>query len=231
LENPPTKNLLTRLIGWTLVQQATLVILLFVPGTLRYWQGWAFLAVNAATAMIFCTYFYRHDRELLARRLLRREKVIAQKFIMLLLKIVAVTSYALCGLDHRLGWSQTYLTPVPWWLTVLALLGYAGCYLLFIPVFNANRFAASVIQTEAGQTIADRGPYRWVRHPMYSVSLAVWFWLPLALGSFIVLPVAALMVPVIVMRLLNEEKVLQRDLPGYRDYCRRTPYRLIPLVW
>lgn len=231
LENPPTKNLLTRLIGWTLVQQATLVILLFVPGTVHYWQGWAFLAVNAATAMIFCTYFYQHDRELLARRLLRREKVIAQKFIMLLLKIVAVTSYALCGLDHRLGWSQTYLTPVPWWLTVLALLGYAGCYLLFIPVFNANRFAASVIQTEAGQTIADQGPYRFVRHPMYAVSLAVWFWLPLALGSFVAVPMVALMVPVIVLRLLNEEKVLQRDLPGYRDYCRRTPCRLIPLVW
>ena len=231
MENQPTKNLLTRLIGWSLVQQIALVILLFVPGTVHFWQGWAFLAVNAAAAMVFCTYFYRHDRELLARRLLRREKVVAQKFIMLLLKIVAVTSYVLCGLDHRLGWSQKYLTPVPWWLTVLALLGYAGCYLLFIPVFNANRFAASVIQTEAGQTIADRGPYRWVRHPMYAVSLAVWFWLPLALGSFIALPVAALMVPVIVMRLLNEEKVLQRDLHGYSDYCQRTPYRLIPMVW
>jgi protein-S-isoprenylcysteine O-methyltransferase Ste14 len=66
---------------------------------------------------------------------------------------------------------------------------------------------------------------------MYSVSLAVWFWLPLALGSFIALPMAALIAPIIVLRLLNEEKVLQRDLPGYSEYCRRTPYRLIPFVW
>ncbi len=58
---------------------------------------------------------------------------------------------------------------------MLALLGYAGCYCLFIPVFNANRFAASIIQTEAGQTVADHGPYRFVRHPMYSISLAVGF--------------------------------------------------------
>jgi protein-S-isoprenylcysteine O-methyltransferase Ste14 len=231
LENQPTKNLLTRLIGWGLIRQMALVILLFVPGTLHYWQGWAFFAVNLVVSIIFCTYFYKYDRELLARWLLRKENVIAQKFIMLLLKIVAFTSYVLCGLDNRFGWSQTYLKPVPWWLTVLAMPGYAGCYLLFVPVFNANRFAASVIQTEVGQTVADTGPYRFVRHPMYSVSLAVWFWLPLALGSFIVLPEVALIAPVLVLRLLNEEKVLQRDLPGYREYCQRTPYRLIPFVW
>jgi len=231
LENQPTKNLLTRLVGWTLVQQTALVILLFVPGTWHYWQGWSFFGVNLIVAIVFCTYFYKYDRELLARRLLRREKVIAQRFIMFLMRIVSVTFYVLCGLDNRLGWSQTYLTPVPWWLTVLALPGYAGCYLLFIPVFNANRFAASIIQTEAGQTVADNGPYRLVRHPMYAVSLAIWFWLPLALGSFIALPVAALIVPVIVLRLLNEEKVLQRDLPGYAEYCQCTPCRLIPFVW
>jgi protein-S-isoprenylcysteine O-methyltransferase Ste14 len=231
LENQPTKNLLPRLIGLGLIQQMALVILLFVPGTMRYWQGWAFFAVNLAVAIVFCTYFYRHDRELLARRLLRKEKVIAQKFIMLLLKIVSVTAYVLCGLDNRFGWSQTYLTPVPWELTVLALLGYAGSYLLFIPIFKVNRFAASVIQTEAGQTVADQGPYRLVRHPMYAVSLAVWFWIPLALGSWIVLPAVALIASILVLRLLNEEKVLQRDLPGYSEYCRRTPYRLIPFVW
>jgi protein-S-isoprenylcysteine O-methyltransferase Ste14 len=230
LENSPTKNLLPRLIGWTLFQQAALVILLFVPGTWHYWQGWTFFGVNLMLAMVFCTYFYKHDRELLARRMLRKEKVTAQKLILFLMKIVSVAFYVLCGLDHRLGWSRTYVIPVPCWLTVLALLGYAGCYLLFIPVFNANRFAASVIQTEAGQTVADRGPYRWVRHPMYAVSLAIWFWLPLALGSFMALPVAALMVPIIILRLLNEEKVLQRDLPGYSEYCRRTPCRLIPFI-
>ena len=231
MENQPTKNLLTRLVGWTLFQQTALVFLLFVPGTWHYWQGWTFLGVNLTATVFFCVYFYKHDRELLARRLLRKEKVTAQRFIIFLMKMVSVGFYVLCGLDHRFGWSRTFLIQVPCWLTVLALLGYAGCYLLFIPVFNANRFAASVIQTEPGQTVADRGPYRLVRHPMYSVALAVWFWLPLALGSLIALPVAALMVPIIVLRLLNEEKVLERDLPGYREYCRRTPCRLIPFVW
>ncbi len=233
LENPPAKNknLLSRLIGWGLVGQIALAVFLFIPGTLKFWQGWAFMAVNLAVTLGFCTYFYKHDHQLLERRLLRKEKFGAQKFIMFLLKIVAVTSYVLCGLDHRFGWSQTCFAPVPWWLTSLALLLYAGSYLLFIPVFNANRFAASVIQVEAGQTVAAGGLYRLVRHPMYSISLAVWFWIPLALGSFVALPVAALTLPILVLRLRHEEKFLRRDLSGYSEYCRRTRHRLIPFVW
>jgi protein-S-isoprenylcysteine O-methyltransferase Ste14 len=231
LENQPTKNLLTRLIGWGLIQQIALVILLFVPGTLRYWQGWAFFAVNFAVTLIFCTYLYRRDREVLARRMLRKEKIVAQKIILFLMKEVSVVLYIVCGLDNRFGWSRNYFAPVPWWLTALALPGYAGCYFLFIPVLNANRFASSIIQIEAGQTVADTGPYRLVRHPMYAVGIVLWFWMPLALGSFTALPLVALIIPILIWRLLNEEKMLRRELPGYAEYCQRTPYRLIPFVW
>lgn len=231
MDNPPTKNLRSQLLGWGLVSQTALAAFLFAPGTLKFWQGWAFTAVNFTAMTIFCAYFYKRDPEFLARRLLRREKIGAQKFIMFLLKNVVVIFYVVCGLDNRFGWSRTWLAPVPGWLTVLALLLYAGIYLLLIPVGNANRFAATVIQVEAGQTVVDRGPYRLLRHPMYSVSLLLWFWMPLALGSFVALPAAALMVPILVLRLLNEEKVLRRDLPGYIEYCQRTPWRLIPFVW
>ena len=189
------------------------------------------MAVNLAVMILFCAYFYKRDPQFLARRLLRKEKIGAQKFIMCLLKNVSVISYLLCGLDNRFGWSRTWLAPVPEWLTVLALLLYAGTYLLLIPVGNANRFAATVVQVEAGQTVADRGPYRLLRHPMYSVSLLLWLWMPLALGSFVALPVAALLIPILVLRLLNEEKILRRDLPGYSEYCQHTRYRLVPSVW
>ena len=219
------------MIGFSLTGQIVLLVFLFVPGTLKYWQGWAFTAVNLIVSILFCAYFYKRDPQLLERRLLRKEKVGAQKIIMFLLKIVSVVFYVLCGLDNRFGWSQTYLTPVPWWLTMLSLLGYAGTFFLFIPVMNANRFTASVIQVEEGQTVADKGPYRLVRHPMYSVALFIWLWIPPALGSFLALPVALLIVPVLMWRLLNEEKFLRRELPGYAEYCRRTPCRLIPFVW
>ena len=231
MENPKTKNLLTRLIGFGLVGQIVLAVCLLVPGTIHFWQAWAFMAVTLVLTIFFCAYYYRRDPEFLARRLLRKEKIRTQKLVMFIAKIVSVIFYALCGLDHRFGWSQTCFAPVPWWLTWLALLLYAGSYLLLIPVCNANRFAATIIQTEAGQTVADQGPYRLVRHPMYSVSLLIWLWIPLTLGSFVLLPAVALIAPVLVLRLLNEEKMLRRELPGYAEYCRRTPWRLIPSVW
>ena len=226
-----TTSLLSRLIRVGLIGQLVLAICLLGPGTIYFWQAWAFMAVTFGLTFFFCAYYYRRDPEFLARRLLRKEKIRTQKRVMFLARNVSVIFYVLCGLDHRLGWSRTCFAPVPWWLTSLALLFYAGSYLLLIPVCSANRFAATVIQIEAGQTVADRGPYRLVRHPMYSVSLLIWLWIPPALGSFVLLPAVAFIVPILVLRLLNEEKMLRRDLPGYADYCRRTRYRLIPFVW
>jgi protein-S-isoprenylcysteine O-methyltransferase Ste14 len=231
LENPKTKSLLPRIIGLGLFNQTILAVCLLVPGTRHFWQAWAFMAVTFVLTFFFCAYYYRRDPEFLARRLLRKEKIRAQRLIMFLAIIVSVIFYVLCGLDHRLGWSRTCLVAVPRWLTWLALLFYAGTYLLLFPVCNANRFAATIIQIEGGQTVADRGPYRLVRHPMYAVSLLVWLWIPLALGSFVVMPSVVIIALMLVVRLLNEERLLRQELPGYVEYCQRTPHRLIPFVW
>ena len=229
---PDGKNLIARILRRGVLSLLILAVALFgAADTLNFWQAWAFLATTLALTIFFFAYYYRRDPEFLARRLLRKEKIRAQKLVMFVVINAYVISYVLCGLDHRLGWSRTCFAPVPWWLTALALLLYAGSYLLLIPVFNANRFAASVIQIEPGQTVADQGPYRLVRHPMYSVSLLIWLWIPLALGSFVVLPAVVLIAIVLVLRLLNEEKVLRDELPGYAEYCQRTRYRLIPFVW
>jgi protein-S-isoprenylcysteine O-methyltransferase Ste14 len=206
-------------------------LLLGSAGTLKFWQGWAFMVVNLAATLCFCIYFYKHDPQLLERRMLRKEKAQTQKFIVLLMKLLSVPAYMLPGLDFRFGWSRSYTGPVPWWLTLLALLLVPAGYLLFFWVLKANRFAASIIQVEPGQTVTDTGPYRLVRHPMYSGSVVLWLAAPLALGSFVALPVFALIIPVLVLRLLNEEKILRRDLPGYAEYCQRTRYRLVPFVW
>jgi protein-S-isoprenylcysteine O-methyltransferase Ste14 len=207
------------------------VLLLGSAGTLKFWQAWAFMAVNLAATLCFCIYFYKNDPQLLERRMLRKEKTKAQKIIVLLMKLLSVPAYMLPGLDFRFGWSRSYIWPVPWWLTLLALLLIPASYLLFFWVLKTNRFAASIIQVEPGQTVTDTGPYRLVRHPMYSTSVVLWLAAPLALGSFVALPVFVLIIPVLVFRLLGEEKILRRDLPGYVEYCQRTRYRLIPFVW
>ncbi len=229
---PYGRSLLSRLIRRGFVGLLVLAALVFgSAGTLKFWQGWAFLVVNFTATFGFCVYFYKHDPQLLERRMLRKEKVGVQKIIMLMVKLLSVPVYMLPGFDLRFGWSRTLAVPVPWWLTLLALLLVSAGYLLFFWVLLANRFAAAIIQVEPGQTVIDTGPYRIVRHPMYSGGVVLWLAAPLALGSFVALPVFALVVPLIAFRLLNEEKFLRRELPGYSEYCQQIPYRLIPLVW
>jgi protein-S-isoprenylcysteine O-methyltransferase Ste14 len=206
--------------------------LLFIPaGSLKFWRGWAFMAVALTTGVLGTVYFYKRDPKFIERRLLFREKVSEQKLIMRFGRLVFLSSFLLPGLDYRLGWSRQYLGPVPPWLTLLSLALILGSYLFIIWVFQANRFAASIIRVEAGQAVISTGPYRMVRHPMYFGVLVLWLFVPLALGSYFASPAFALVIPVLVFRLLNEEKVLRRDLPGYDEYCRHTPFRLIPFLW
>ena len=200
-------------------------------GSVRFWQAWTFLAVNLTAAICACAYFHRRNPALLERRLLKKETLIAQKFIMLIWRLLAGSSLVLAGYDHRIQWSRTVLKPVPVGLELLSLLFIAGGHVLFFRVLKANSFAASVIQVEASQPVVTSGPYGLVRHPMYLGFAIMTVFTPLALGSFIALPVSMLIVPILALRVLNEEKMLRRDLPGYVEYCRHTRWRLIPRVW
>lgn len=209
-----------------------MTVMLFLPaGSLKYWPGWGYLAAGLLSQLQFCFYFYQRDPQVLERRLLKREKFSEQKLIHRLWKVLAALLLMLAGGDYRFGWSRRLLGPVPWWLTgpalLLVLVGYNGVF----QIVKANRFAASVVQVESRQAVIDTGPYRFVRHPLYSAALFIWLCSPLALGSYVVAPVSVLILPILVFRLRSEEKILRRDLPGYVEYCQRTRYRLIPFVW
>lgn len=225
-------NLKAKLVRRMLLTTLVLAALLFwSAGTPHFWQGWAFLAVSVGLPIGTTVYFYKHDPETLARRMLTRENVRAQKIIMLLLRVLYFYALIFAGWDFRAGWTHTKTGPVPWWLSVLALAVMLGGNVWFVAVLSANRYASSIIQVESGQTLAATGPYRLVRHPMYLGIIANWLATPLALGSVVTLPLFALVIPLIIGRLLNEEKWLRRDLSGYSEYCRQHRYRLIPFVW
>ena len=98
---------------------------------------------------------------------------------------------------------------------------------------HVNRFFSSVvrIQTERGHHVVTRGPYRWVRHPGYAAGLLMILASGLGLGSWLATLIALVGVPLLLVRTLNEEAVLQRDLPGYADYARQVRFRLLPFVW
>ena len=207
--------------------------MLFVPaGTWQFWQGWIFLAVVFPFLLCVFLYFYKHDRPLLERRLRSKEQLSGQKRLIRLLKLVFFAIFLLPGFDYRLGWSRRLLGgAVPLWLSLMAeALILAGLLLVFW-VLRANSYASRTIEVEAGQKVISSGPYALVRHPMYLGSLMMWLFVPLALGSYVAWPALALLVPLYVYRLLNEEKFLRQELPGYAEYCLRTRFRLVPYVW
>jgi protein-S-isoprenylcysteine O-methyltransferase Ste14 len=229
---PPQASLKSRLLIRELRIQVFLAVVIFgAARSVKFWQGWAYLGTSLALHLWFGVYFYRRDPAVLERRLLHRETIGWQKRLMSGLLIVVAAIYALSGCDHRWAWSRVHLVAVPTWLAVEALALVVWANLLTFQVIQANRFAASVIQLETSQTLATGGPYRLVRHPMYLAMILHWLATPVALGSFLALAAAVFTVPIFVLRLLNEEKLLRRDLPGYADYCRQTRRRLVPGIW
>jgi protein-S-isoprenylcysteine O-methyltransferase Ste14 len=221
------RSLKTRLILRSLIAVIFVAVFLFIPaGSLRYWQGWVFMAILFLPMPITSVYFLKRDPQLIERRLRTEEKISEQKTIIRWAQLVAFGSLLIPGLDYRFGWSS-----VPFWLMILSQLFVFAGYLVTLWVMKENSFASRTVQVEEGQRVISTGPYRLVRHPMYFGAVLMLLFMSPALGSWWALPGFLLAIPLIVLRLLNEEKMLCRDLPGYSDYCLRTRSRLLPLLW
>ena len=207
-----------------------LALLLFAAaGTLRYWQGWLFLVVFIGASVALGIYFAQHDPALLERRMKggpAAEQEPTQKIIITLLMIGLLLTLVVPALGRRWHWST-----VPVWLALLADAGIVASFAVFFVVMKQNSYAATTVRVEAGQPLVSNGLYGVVRHPMYSGALLLMICIPPALGSTWSLLLLILVLPVLAWRLIDEERVLRRDLPGYADYCRRVRYRLIPGVW
>jgi protein-S-isoprenylcysteine O-methyltransferase Ste14 len=213
-----------------LVLFIVIALLLFVPaGTLNYWQAWAFLAVYFAASFAITLYLLKNDPRLLQRRMRGgpfAEKQAAQKIIMSLTSVGFIGLIVIPALDHRFGWSQLPLCLV---LAgdVLVALG----FLAVAFVFRENSFSSATIELASDQKVISSGPYAWVRHPMYAGGLVMLLGIPVALGSWWGLLVLAAIFPALIWRLIDEERFLSRNLPGYVEYRHKVRYRLMPLVW
>jgi protein-S-isoprenylcysteine O-methyltransferase Ste14 len=203
---------------------------LFVPaGTLDFWQAWLFLAVFAACTVMVGLYFVVHDPALVERRMKVgpvAEQEPRQRLIVSLLLAGLLLMLIVPGFDRRWHWSN-----VPGWLSILAEIGMVASFVLFFFVMKQNSYAAATVRVEGEQKVISTGLYGVVRHPMYMATLPLMIAIPLVLGSYWTLLLVIPLLPVLAWRLLDEERVLRRDLPGYADYCRRVRYRLSPGVW
>jgi protein-S-isoprenylcysteine O-methyltransferase Ste14 len=224
--DPLHRRAIVQGLSWTLL----LGVLIFLSaGTFDYWQGWLFLGTLAASTVGFTVYLALYDRPLLERRLKagpQHEREWSQKIIVSLILLAFFALIILPALDHRFAWSPVAPS--------VSILGDAVILLSFLFIFwvtRVNSFAASNIRVEQDQRVIDTGPYACVRHPMYAGAIWLFVGMPLALGSWWSLGLIVPFMPVLVWRLLDEERILRRDLPGYMEYMRRVRFRLIPFVW
>jgi len=213
-----------------LVSALILIACLFpAAGGWNYWQGWAFLAVFELCAQAFGVYFLITDRTVIERRARigpTAEREPAQKIISALIVANFIAALIVPALDHRFGWS-----PVAPGVSILGDGLVALSFLIFFWVMKANAYAASTIQVEDGQPVISSGPYARVRHPMYAGALVLIFGMLLALGSLWGLLLLIPFLALLVWRLLDEERFLRKNLPGYAEYMQRVRSRLVPGIF
>jgi len=224
------RNLRTRAWFSLLVLAVVMGLLLFVPaGTVRYFPGWIYLSIFFGAAALTTRYLMRHDPALLERRMKggpTAETRPVEKVIMLVASAGFIGLLVVSALDHRHGWSV-----VPLW-GVLAgdALVAIGFYFIFL-VYRENTFTSATIEIAADQKVISTGPYAIVRHPMYASGMLYMLGTPLALGSYWGLVPLAVMLPFLIWRLFDEERLLSEQLPGYTDYRRKVRHRLLPGLW
>ena len=202
-------------------------LLIFIPaGTLRFFNGWIFIAGLLLPMIFALTYLVIKDPELLEKRINLKEKEAEQKKYVKLSILIYVIAYIIPGLDYRFGWSD-----VPLWLVFGSLALMLTGYVMFIIVMLQNRYASRVIEIQKEQKLIDTGLYSVVRHPMYLAATILYLASSLVLGSYYTLIPMALLPFLLGYRIINEEKVLQKGLPGYEKYMEKTKYRMIPFIW
>ena len=201
--------------------------LLFVPaGTLSYVNGWLFIGLLFVPMLILGAVLFIKSPELLKKRLDSKEKENTQKGVVALSALLFLCGFIVAGLDHRFGWTQ-----VPRWCVILSSVILLVSYALYAEVMRENAYLSRTIKVQENQKVIDKGLYSIVRHPMYAVTIWLFLSIPVILGSWWALLCFLPYVAVIVIRITNEEKVLEAGLEGYSDYKKRVKYRIIPFVW
>ena len=201
--------------------------LIFLPAwTLEYPYGWLFMALLFIPMLFVGAVLFVRSPELLRKRLDNKEKERSQRGVIALSGLIFPLGFVLSALDFRFGWSK-----VPLWLvitaSVLFLVGYVG----YAEVMRENAYLSRTVEVQEGQRVISTGLYGIVRHPMYLATLLMFLPIPLILASFFGLIPFALYPVILIIRILNEEKILTEGLEGYSEYKFKVKYRLIPFIW
>ena len=201
--------------------------LLFLPaGTFLFPQAWLFLGILFLPMVVAGIVMMIRNPELLRKRLNAREKEKEQKAVLLCSVLMFVFSFVVAGLNFRYSWIV-----LPPWVSYAAAGVFLAAYLFYAEVLRENVYLSRTVEVQADQKVIDKGLYGIVRHPMYMSTLFLFLAMPLVLGSVISFGIMLFYIPIVALRIKNEEKVLEEGLDGYTEYKKRVKYKVIPFVW
>ena len=202
-------------------------VLLFLPaGTFRYWNVWLFVAVLFVPMLFLGMLMLFKSPKLLEKRLDAKEKIDEQKWVVALSGIMFVAAFVVAGLNFRFSWHSLPDNMI--WIGAGIFL---FSYLIYAEVMRENAFLSRTIEIQENQKVIDTGLYGIVRHPMYSATLIMFLSIPLILGSLISFVIMLAYVPIIAIRMKNEEQLLESGLKGYKEYKHKVRYKVIPFIW
>ena len=214
--------------GFAMVSVLIGVTLFVSAGTTNYWQAWVYLGVGAVSGVLLTLSIIR-DPILLENRTKggpTAEQRLIQKIIVLCTGFPAIAAFIIPGLDRRFAWSN-----VPSWLSIVGDLLIIVSLWMVYRVFKENSFGSTTVEITTGQRVITTGPYAIVRNPMYSSAAVYFIGVSLALGSYWGLVFVIPCFVIFALRIRDEEKLLQEELSGYREYMQKVRYRLVPHVW
>ena len=223
---------MTKKLFWSAIVKFTAGVLLvgaliFLPaGTFRFPGGWLLMGILFIPMFLAGLVMMAKDPNLLRSRLNAKEKESGQDLVIKLSGLMFLVGFILAGLDHRFGWSKLPMT-----VNYIGAGLFLTAYILYAEVLRENTWLSRTIEVQQEQTVVSTGLYGIVRHPMYAATLLLFQSMPLVLGSIPAFLVFLCYPAIIARRILGEEEVLKRDLPGYAEYLHKVRWRLIPYIW
>ena len=202
-------------------------LLLFLPaGSFAYWNAWLFLGILFIPMIIAGFVLMARNPELLKKRLNAKEEQKEQKLVVALSGVMFLLAFIVAGLNFRFQW---VIQPV--WVSIAGAVVFLLAYVMYAEVLRENTYLSRTVEVQEGQQVISTGLYGVVRHPMYSATLFLFLSMGIVLGSPISFIILLCYIPIIAIRMKNEEKVLSEGLPGYTEYIQKVRYRVIPYIW
>ena len=220
-------KLLPNALTKTVIGLGLMAALIFAPaGTFAFPGAWRLIALLFIPMMIIGIVFFIWDPETLSKRLRSKEERTKQKGVVALSGLQFIACFVIAGLDFRWGWSH-----VPSWVIWTASAVFLISYGIYAEVMRENRWLSRSIEVMEGQKVVSTGLYGVVRHPMYMATIDMFLAMPLIMGSWWTFLVMIPYVPIIVIRIKDEEELLTKELPGYEEYKKKVKWRLHQFIW